>query len=147
MLLREALEQVVESERQRIEVQQRLDAATRQRDEAVCQAAKSALVEQIQLCERLLGRDVTDRPICGSVTKRRSARRRIAWNANWLDSGNCEARVDCLERHDRRGVYTGPFRTPAQHRDLACEAGDFVGVAVERQVDQVAETHQASKPV
>jgi hypothetical protein len=102
MLLREALEQVVEvqqrsveSERQRIEVQQRLDAATMQRDaatmqrdaatmqrdaamrqrdaattqrdeaamqrdEAVRQASKSALVGQIQLCERLLGRDGTD---------------------------------------------------------------------------------------
>jgi type I site-specific restriction endonuclease len=50
----------VESERQRIEVQQRLDEATMQRDAAVRQASKSALVGQIQLCERLLGRDGTD---------------------------------------------------------------------------------------
>jgi hypothetical protein len=88
MALRVAMEQVAESERQRIEVQQRLDTATMQRDaatmqrdaaamqrdaaatqrdeaatqrdEAVRQASKSALAGQIQLCERLLGRDGTD---------------------------------------------------------------------------------------
>ena len=80
-LLREARERVAESERRRTESEQLLAAAMQQRDEAlherdeavherdeavherdeaVHEVVRLLLVRQIQLCERLLGCDVTD---------------------------------------------------------------------------------------
>ena len=49
----------VESDQRRVESEHRLGKVERERDEAI-QALKSTLVGQIQLCERLLGREATD---------------------------------------------------------------------------------------
>ncbi|MHB8974840.1 MAG: Rpn family recombination-promoting nuclease/putative transposase [Pirellulaceae bacterium] len=54
-----AEQRCAESEQQRIESEQRLAAAAGERD-AFRQTAKSLLIRQIQLYERLLGHDVTD---------------------------------------------------------------------------------------
>ena len=66
-LLREAREQRAQAEERQAQTEQRqaqaeerLAAAARERDAAVRQASRALLIRQIQLCERLLGRHVTD---------------------------------------------------------------------------------------
>ncbi len=55
-LLGQALQQRADAERRLDEVTRERDSATRERDQAI----HGALVQRIQLCERLLGRTVTD---------------------------------------------------------------------------------------
>ncbi len=62
-LLGQALQQRADAERRLDEVTRERDSATRERDSATRerdQAIHGALVQRIQLCERLLGRTVTD---------------------------------------------------------------------------------------